>query len=228
MRHFLSYIKIKALWVWVIEARFVFLTFGVIVVALVVALHPCIQEQVIRITFIDTQEGVIRLTGLILQLLGIYTIIWGINETRALFGHPSFMAKAKSLLGRFPLFKKDIVVGATGQSIGVAHGKMKAQATQGPGPNPTLETRVDAIEKNVTLIHERITSTEREMDEGFHKVTEALKSEEQARQTEDNFIRKKLEATGTGGLHISAIGASWLFVGVILSTAGIEIAKLLE
>jgi hypothetical protein len=37
-----------------------------------------------------------------------------------------------------------------------------------------------------------------------------------------------LEASGTGGVHISAIGASWLFVGVILSTAAIEIAELLK
>ena len=80
----------------------------------------------------------------------------------------------------------------------------------------------------MTLIHERITNTEKEMDEGFHKATEALKSEELARLTEDNFIRGKLEATGTGGVHISLIGASWLFVGVILSTAGIEIAEFLK
>jgi hypothetical protein len=39
---------------------------------------------------------------------------------------------------------------------------------------------------------------------------------------------KKLEATGTGGIHISAIGASWLFVGVILSTAAVEIVQWLN
>jgi len=37
-----------------------------------------------------------------------------------------------------------------------------------------------------------------------------------------------LEATGTGGVHISAIGASWLFVGIILSTAAPEIAEFLK
>jgi len=66
------------------------------------------------------------------------------------------------------------------------------------------------------------------MDEEFKKTAEALKNEEQQRQAEDNSIRAKLEATGTGGVHISAIGVSWLFVGVVLSTAGVEIAELLK
>ncbi len=55
-----------------------------------------------------------------------------------------------------------------------------------------------------------------------------MKREEQVRQAEDNAIRMKLEATGTGGVHISAIGASWLFAGIILSTAATEIASLLK
>lgn len=166
---FVSASRIRALWPWLIEARFAWLTLGVIAAALAVALRP------------HTPEPVIRLTGLILQLLGIGTVIWGISETRALFGHPLFTTKAKSWLGRFPLLKKNIVHGAAGCYMAAATGKMRGYATQGSGPNPTLETRVDALEKNVTHIHERITSTEREMDEGFHKATEALKGEEQAR-----------------------------------------------
>ena len=66
------------------------------------------------------------------------------------------------------------------------------------------------------------------MDEEFRKTAEALKNEEKTRQVEDNALHKKLEATGTGGVHISAIGASWLFVGVALSTASVEIAGFLK
>jgi hypothetical protein len=107
-------------------------------------------------------------------------------------------------------------------------GKATAYVTHGAGTYPTIETRLDALEKNVTSIHERISQTQKEMDGEFQKITNAVKREEQLRQTEDNAIRSKLEATGTGGVHISAIGASWLFVGIILSTAATEIAALLE
>lgn len=207
---------IKQLWPWLVEARFAWLALGVIAVALIVSLRP------------QTPEYVIRLTGLVLQLFGIATVAWGISETRILFGHPSFAAKAKSWLGRFPLRRRDVVFAAGAGSFLAATGKARGYVTRGPGPNPTIKTRIDALEKNVLLLHERISSTEKEMDEEFQKITDALKNEEQARKSEDNVIRAKLEVTGTGGVHISAIGASWLFVGVILSTAGLEIAELLK
>ena len=208
--------RLKALWPWFLEARYAWIALGVILIALTISLRP------------HTPEPVIRLTGLALQLFGISTVIWGISETRALFGHPSFASKSKSWFGSFPLLRRNIVIGAGAISASSASCKGRAFVTHGPGPNPTIETRVEALEKNVGLIHERISSTEKEMDEEFRKANEALKNEEQSRQTEDRSIREKLEATGTGGVHISAIGASWLFVGVILSTAGIEIAEFLK
>jgi hypothetical protein len=120
------------------------------------------------------------------------------------------------------------VIRANSGTFSVAVGKARAYVTHGPGAVPTIEARLDALEKNVTSIHERITQAQKEMDEEFQKTADALKREEQSRQAEDNVIREKLEATETGGVYISAIGASWLFVGVILSTAATEIAALLK
>jgi len=87
---------------------------------------------------------------------------------------------------------------------------------------------LEALEKNVVSIHERISQTQNEMDQELQKANEALKAEKQSREAEDGALHSKLEATGTGGVHISAIGASWLFVGVVLSTAAIEIERLLK
>jgi hypothetical protein len=208
--------RLKAVGTWLAEARYAWLSVAVICAALVISLRP------------RTTETVIRLTGLSLQLLGIGTVIWGISATRAVFGHPSFGAKTKAWLSRFPLLRRNAVVGVGGASFSAAFGKARAYGTHGPGPNPTIESRLDALEKNVTSLHERISGTQKEMDEEFQKSTDALRREEQSRQAEDHAIRKKLEATGIGGVHISAIGASWLFVGVILSTAAIEISALLR
>jgi len=160
--------------------------------------------------------------------LGIGTVIWGISETRALFGHASLTSKARAWLGRFPLLRRNVVVAAGDAVLAAAVGKGRAHVTYGPGANPTIESRLEALEKNVTSIHEHISQTQKEMDEEFQKTADALKREEQSRQAEDRAIREKLEATGTGGVHISAIGALWLFVGVILSTAATELAELLK
>jgi len=212
----ISISRLKAVWHWLVEARHAWLAISVIFAALLISLRP------------HTIEPVIRLTGLVLQLLGIGTVIWGISETRALFGHPSFASKTRAWLGRFPLLQRNVLISVGGAILGIAGGKARAYGTHGAGVNPTIETRVEALEKNITSIHERITQAQNEMDAEFKKAENALKHEEQVRQLEDNEIRKKLEATGTGGVHISAIGAAWLFVGVILSTTAIEIAELLK
>lgn len=208
--------RIKAIWPWLVEARYAWLSAGVILVALIISLRP------------NTPEPVIRLTGLVLQILGIATVIWGISETRAFFGHPSFAAKTKSWLTRFPLFRRDTVIAVGSASPSLIGGKARVHSTHNPGTNPTIEDRIASLERNITLIHERITGTEKEMDDEFRKISDALKNEERERRSEDDLLHNKLEATGTGGVHISAIGASWLFVGVTLSTAALEIAELLK
>jgi len=212
----ISISRLKNLRPWLAEARYTWLSVGVILIALVVSLRP------------NTPEPVIRLTGLFLQVLGIATVIWGISETRAFFGHPSLAAKIKSWLTRFPLRRRNTVISAGTASLALLTSKARAHSTHNPGPNSTIETRIESLERNIVLIHERVSSAEKEMDEEFKKVSDILKSEERARLSEDNEIHKRLEATGTGGVHISAIGAAWLFVGVTLSTAAVEISELLK
>lgn len=208
--------RVKALWPWLAEARHFWLSCAVVGTALLVALRP------------NTPEPVIRLTGLVLQLLGIATVMWGISETRALFGHPSFVAQAKTWLRQFPLRKRRIVMAAGGTTLSAATATGRGYTTSSAGPNPSVGSRLDALEKNVSGIHDRISQTQKEMDDGFRKSADSLKHEAQTRESEDAAIRAKLEATGTGGVHISAIGALWLFVGVVLSTASPEIARCLS
>jgi hypothetical protein len=206
--------RFKAIWPWLAEARHVWYSLVVIGVAVIISL--CLPT-----------EPVIRITGLVLQLLGIGTVIWGIYETRALFGHPKSVSKIKAWLSRFPLLRRNVVLSVNSASYIIVGGKATVDQTH-KATDSTTEARLDSLERNVILIHERISQTQKEIEEGLHKIGDSVKREEQSRQAEDNEIRKKLEATGTGGVHISAIGASWLFVGIILSSAAPEIAALLK
>jgi hypothetical protein len=207
--------RFKTIWRWLAEARHFWYSAVVLGLALIVSL--CLYPT----------EPVIRLTGLVLQLLGIGTVIWGISETRTLFGQPSFASKIRAWVSRFPLLRRNVVVKVDAASHIVVSGKASVYQTHRPADS-TTEARLDSLERNVNLIHERISQTQTEMEEGLNEITDFVKREEKSRQAEDNEIRKKLEATGTGGVHISAIGASWLFVGIILSTAAMEIAALFK
>jgi hypothetical protein len=202
---------------WLAEANHVWLAVAICLIALVVSLRP------------NTSEPTIRLAGLVLQLLGICTVVVGIRETRALFGHPPIRAKALDWLGRCPLLRRDLTMTAVSGAYSTAEaGNLRGHQTYAAGPDATVEARLDALEKNVPAIHERITSVQRELDQTTSKLTGVVTDERKAREVEDKKIARRLEATSTGGVHISLMGAAWLFLGVLLSTAAPEIAELIK
>lgn len=79
------------------------------------------------------------------------------------------------------------------------------------------------LEENLKRANERINQAQREFDEKMRKVAASVVQEQVERRSEDAAIHHKLETSETGGVHITAIGAIWLFVGVTLSTASPEI-----
>jgi len=207
--------RIKALLPWLAEARYVWLALAVSIAALVIALRP------------GTTEPVIRLTGLALQILGIGTVAWGISETRALYGHKPLFAVARGWIERFPLRSRNIVLSAAGIASATAFGRARGHVTHGTPPNATVDQRLDALEKNIGALHDRIGATQKELDEEVSKLKTSVSEEARQREQEDKENRKLTEMTATGGVHISATGAVWLFVGVVLSTAGVEISAAL-
>jgi tetrahydromethanopterin S-methyltransferase subunit F len=201
---------------WIAKARLLGLAIGVVVAAALVALRP------------GTTEPLVRWTGLVLQLLGIATVIIGIEQTRRLFNHPSLLSLAEAWFRQFPPFKRKIVVGAAAASLGIAGMKARGYVTSNPPPNANLEERVASLERNVGHLNKRIDDAFQELNKTESEQKAALEREKQERVAEDTKIASKLETSGTGGLHISAIGALWLLIGVTLGTGSVEIARWLQ
>jgi len=206
----------RALCLWLNEPRHFWLAIVVVGAALIFSLRR------------GATEPEIRITGLILQILGVGTVAWGIRETRVLFGHPTLVDQFRAWRRRFPVYGGRTVFGSGNVAMKPASLHARGYTLASAGLNPTTETRVDALEKNVKLIHERIDHTQSEMDQKFRSHASLLEWEAQTRARDDQALREKLEVTETGGLHISAMGALWLFIGITLSTAAPEIAKWLN
>ena len=207
--------SVSRLWIWLDQARHtLFLLMILVILGILILKYP--------------QEHVIRLIGLCFQLLGIATVAWGISETRALFGYPSISSKIKAWFGRFPFLSRQPIVGSMNATLPVPIIKARGYMMHSSGSHPTIESRLDALEKNLLLIQDRISQTLREIDDELKNFAESLKTEAQSRQENEMAIHAKLEAVATGGIHISAIGAVLLFFGVILSTASVEIAGWLK
>ena len=169
-------------------------------------------------------EKQILWTGATLQLPGIGAVVWSIGVTRSQFGHAPVWKAVRGWAGRFPLRKLKpgrMPAHVTLPMITVNTRFHVPHVTQ---PDARIEARVDALEKSITAVHERITSALMGVNDQDRKSIEELDTEAVTRAAEVERTRNMLETTATGGVHISAIGAVWLFFGVTLSTAAPELA----
>ena len=173
-------------------------------------------------------ERVIRLTGLGLQLLGILTVAWGIFKTWQFFELGDPLVPIKDWLKRFPL-RKRTSIGSVGTAVGQSDALFARGYSSWTAPaGASIEERMEALEKNIPLIHQRITNTQGDLDTNVRALRDEIKGTNEALAREAHTLKSRVTSLGTGSLHISAIGAVWLFVGSILGTASQELLSWLR
>jgi hypothetical protein len=172
-------------------------------------------------------ENMIRRAGLVLQVLGICTVVWGIGKTRKLFGHPSFWRQARQRFHQWlhdrPKYRRNAVVGVATGSLAVAGARARASVWSNAGPDATPEQRMDALEKNLKRIMDNLAEFQENTFNEFAKRDDAIKQEQQTRAASDHDVRELLTVTETGGLNISMVGAILLLLGVAMSTIPAEL-----
>ncbi|MEZ5530927.1 MAG: hypothetical protein R3E69_00930 [Steroidobacteraceae bacterium] len=211
MKKLLQWLKYVV--VWLTEPRVAWVTLIAIGVSVAFVTRP------------EVTEPQIRITGLVLQLLGIGTVAWGLRETRKLFGRPSLYGLFREWLHRFPMLGGRVHSMSANVRLGGVTANGRGHVSASAGANPTVKARIEALEKNVVFLSDRIAQTQNEMDKKFRDQAERLKEERVAWQRDHEQLSKRLEATETGGLHVSAAGVLLLFVGVAMSTASPEIQR---
>jgi len=200
---------------WLLTARVLFITLSVILWFVAVLVLSTVTESHLR------------LTGLLLQLLGIATVLYGISNTRKLFGHPSLLAAALSWLRAFPKLHSGPVniVGAGVLEDATAFGRATVRLQA--GPNAGLEDRVRVLEENFKSIDGRATELQQQIDEAGQLVNASLSKERELRKRDVATLSKRLEMSETGGMDVSLMGLIWLMVGLVMSTASVELINFL-
>jgi hypothetical protein len=173
-------------------------------------------------------EPTIRWIGLLLQLFGIVTVAWGIVKTRQFFGMKPLTETFLNWLSRFPFRRRTTIVGIGAAVAGNASLSSRGHSSWPIDPTAPLEQRLSTLEKNLPLLHDRITNVQNEFDRTSQLLRDQLRSETAHRELLSEELHARLQTFGTSGLHISAIGAAWLFLGVVLATGSLEIKSFLN
>jgi hypothetical protein len=189
------------------------------------ALMPLVLAAA-AIHFFSGTECAFRLVGMVLQILGIGSVIVGIETTRRLFAHPTLWSVISQWWAARPRLGRLTVTASLQISPTISFGgKASAFKTHHPPAGASVEQRLESLEANVEITDERISGVEQGIDKLERKQFEGLRHERNARAMADDELRTRLVGLATGGFHISLMGAVWLFAGVILSTAAPELSR---
>lgn len=200
---------------WLMRARLFIFTASVVVLAIVISL-----------CFLQTEQSV-RLTGLLLQLLGIAAAAIGIRDTRRIFGKPSFLELIRTWARAIPRLRLKSVSSSASSRLSVS-ATCKAQVWHGAGTEPTIESRLAAAEANLQELNSRANKAESEFDAHVRQSAQSLRDERAERLEADRQLHLKVESASTDGLHLAAVGVAWLACGAILSTMPNELLWLVR
>lgn len=187
-----------------------------------------IASAYVFVTQGTSSELALRAAGVCMEILGIATVAWGIRETRQLFDKPTAIDHIWLWLGRFPRYQKHTIVSVEAASMTLTGGNVGVSMWLKPGPNADTNRRISALEANLDHVRAELQSATVGLQQKIEEHEIALADERTDRTDNHDRIETKLEASETGGLHISAMGLCWLLTGIPLTVFPNEIAMLLS
>ena len=173
----------------------------------------------------DRLQDLLRFAGLFLQVLGIGTIVAGVQAKSNAFELGRAVERFSEWWKAAPFrSQKAQVVGVGG--IAAASSSVEGYGTVTIPPNVTLEERIKLLEDRVSGIEAEARTARRESRAFVEVLRKADESERAAREKGDAEILEKMKNISVGGIDIEWRGVLWILLGVIFATIPQEIARL--
>lgn len=173
-------------------------------------------------------EDAFRLAGMGLQLGGVYTVVLGILKTRADFGQPTVRSQFRRWAKMFPNYILRTTTVSMSGTFPPITAEFNMRSTHAPAADQTIEGRVGHLEKVVQELAGEHGKTRLAVLQAEKKAQKALDEQARMLSSQIDTVHGKIEATATGGLHISAVGAILIFFGTVFGGAGHELHRLMN
>ncbi len=172
----------------------------------------------------QTISDALRWSGLFLQIIGLGSVVIGLQESRRLFNQPSVFESIREwLLQGIRIFKpRHIVIKAEGGAIGISTAFGHARVTSSP-QSDSVEDRLFSLERNIEYLRDEIDHLRKDGAEFRKKATEDLVTERKERIAGDEVHAKQLQEAVIGGIHIELAGLIYLLFGITFATIPDEI-----
>ena len=177
--------------------------------------------------YIGNWEDRFRFTGLTLEILGIGTVVHGLNETLKLFERTHPISIISAWFKRFPKFEdknNDITISLNGNFINTSLDSALS-LTSYSAPNISLDRRVALLEESLNQTKSQIFVIQQMLKRENQNMSEALTNESHEREIGDEKAQQKLKEFAIDGLAIEMMGVVWLVFGAIFATLSKELVE---
>lgn len=173
-----------------------------------------------------TEQG-FRLAGMSLQLGGVLTVVWGILKTRADFGQPTVRSQFRRWAKTFPPLHPPTITATANMVLPGLVVEGYAYSTHGPAADQIIEGRLGHLESIIRKLEMTQGKTHIAVLQAEKKVQQSIDTQARQLSGQIDAVARRIEATATSGVNVSAVGVVFLFVGTILGGAALELHQLL-
>jgi hypothetical protein len=174
--------------------------------------------------FFDCAERQIRLSGMMLQLLGVLTLLIGLRDTRNVFAdQPTAWEAIKQWWHGRPRFgPQGVTVNVEAAQFVLSPGRVRMSVTA--GPNTPIERRIELLEQNHERLVKEVDGLHSNLEEQKRDQTKALETERKERLEGDQTVKTQLKSAIAEGIPLELIGVGFFALGIAAGTASPEIA----
>ena len=214
------YVRLKS-WIqrffsWLSEAKEFIACVLVIVNAIVFTFYLC------------PSEASIRMSGYILQMLGMLFAVAGILSIRMHFGYPSLFKLILEWLKRFPSLSNSIVIQGVPAELKIKGGRARIELWKIDNSDAPLEERVSSIVSNLGKVRQELESYYFELNEIKDELEESSERQEESINQLEDKIGNDIELLHTKDLSTSLVGLVWITVGITFSTLPKELLNIVK
>uniref|UniRef100_Q47HX4 Transmembrane protein n=1 Tax=Dechloromonas aromatica (strain RCB) TaxID=159087 RepID=Q47HX4_DECAR len=167
----------------------------------------------------------IRLWGMVLQLIGAYTVWHDLTESARKFGKTSLLANTIEWAKRLIFGHGHALGGVCATTDNVCFGGRATSRRPQPPDGSPLESRIETLEYNLSKVDEELSQALRQITDTKTKLKEQIKEESKKREEAHKEIQKDLHEAIVGNYATLVFGAFWVAIGILVSALAPEIAK---
>ncbi|MCZ7593603.1 MAG: hypothetical protein M5U16_00825 [Hyphomicrobium sp.] len=189
------------------------------------ALLTAAAVLVAAISLPNCWEFRIRITGMMLELLGVSVVALGLRRTRQLFELPTVLGAVRDWLKKFPTLRRDVRIEASAGIFALEGGRAYGLIEIKSRPGGPLDERVTALEMNLNHVLRSVHELEKQFDSTADEHARRLESEKKAREEGDQKAHDRIYRAVASGLHLEGLGVVFLVFGIVFATMSGEIAS---